>query len=309
MTTKLRHGPSASAMDRRHFLRAASVLVAGVGLSRATAAPTTAPAPTAPSATARLGWQLSVQHYTYRRFSLFEAMDLAATVGLRHFEVRSNLKLGPKWPGLNANESMPAEALREFKSRVADLGLSLPSVFADFDGTPDQAKRLLAFWRELGTEIVVAEPDVKSLDMLEKLCEEHRMRLALHNHQKGKSYYWSPEVVLAACANRSKRIGACADVGQWARSGLDPVDCLRKLACRIHGFHLKDVLKKGDLDSRNTVMGEGQADCGGALEELKRQGYRGPVAIDFEHDTPALQDDMAKNIAFVQNHADRLQAG
>ena len=32
------------------------------------------------------------------------------------------------------------------------------------------------------------------------------------------------------------------------------------------------------------------------------------VAIDFEHDTPALQEDMAKNIAFIEEEARRLLA-
>jgi sugar phosphate isomerase/epimerase len=139
--------------------------------------------------------------------------------------------------------------------------------------------------------------------MLEKLCEEYKMKMAIHNHQRTKSEYWSPEIVLGVCANRSKLIGSCADVGQWARSSLDPVECLRKLEGRILNYHLKDVLKKGDLDSRNTVMGEGEADCANTLKELKRQGYKGVIAIDFEHDTPALQEDMARNIAFVEEQA------
>jgi sugar phosphate isomerase/epimerase len=231
---------------------------------------------------------------------------MAASVGLRCFEVRSNLKLGPKWPGKNADENMPADARLEFKARLTDLGLTVPSVFADFSGKSEQAQRLFAFWQEIGAGVIVAEPDVKLLDTLEPLCETHGMRLALHNHQKGQSFYWSPDVVLEACAGRGARIGACADVGQWARSDLDPVACLRKLEGRIHNFHLKDVRKKGDLDSGNTVIGEGQADCANTLKELKRQGYKGVIAIDFEHDTPKLQEDMAKNVAFIEEQARQL---
>ena len=176
-------------------------------------------------------------------------------------------------------------------------------MFAEFNGEPDQAKRLFEFWKDIGTEVIVAEPPAGSYDMLEKLCEEYNMKLALHNHQRTKSEYWSPEIVLQICANRGPRIGACADVGQWARSNLDPVECLRKLQGRLPCFHLKDVLKKGDLDSRNTVIGEGQADCADTLKELKRQDYQGVITIDFEHDTPALQEDMAKNIAFAEEQA------
>jgi sugar phosphate isomerase/epimerase len=42
-------------------------------------------------------------------------------------------------------------------------------------------------------------------------------------------------------AGRGKRIGACCDTGHWVRSGLHPVECLKKLEGRILGFHLKDV--------------------------------------------------------------------
>ncbi len=80
-------------------------------------------------------------------------MDKSATVGLRYFEVRSNLKLGTKWLGKNADEAMPDDARKEFKARIADLGLSIPSVFADFSGKHDQAKRLFEFWKDIGTEV------------------------------------------------------------------------------------------------------------------------------------------------------------
>ncbi len=292
-------------IKRREFLWKTGALVLGASLAPRLTTLADIIKPVQPNAT-KLGWDVSVQHYTYRRFSLFEASDMSAAVGLRYFEVRSNLKLGPKWPGKNADENMPADARLEFKARLADLGLSVPSVFADFNGKPEQAQRLFSFWKEMGTRVIVAEPDVKLLDILEPLCEKHDMRLALHNHQKGKSFYWSPEIVLEACVNRSKLLGACADVGQWARSDLDPVECLQKLEGRIHTFHLKDVRKKGDLNAGNTVMGEGQADCANTLKELRRQGYKGVVAIDFEHDTPNLQEDMAKNIAFIEEQAKQL---
>jgi sugar phosphate isomerase/epimerase len=301
------HAHRSPPIQRRQFLWKTGTLALGMGLGSRLTALAEATQPGQPNA-AKLGWKISVQHYTYRRFSLFEALEQAAAVGLRYFEVRTNLKLDPKWPGKNANEDMPADARREFQSRIADLGLSIPSVFADFNGKPDQAKRLFEFWKGFGTEVIVAEPPAGSHDLLEQLCEEYQMRLALHNHQKGQSNYWSPEIVLDVCANRGQRIGACADVGQWARSDLDPVECLRKLEGRIISFHLKDVLKKGDLHSRNTVLGEGQADCANTLKELKRQGYQGVAAIDFEHDTPALQEDMAKNIAFIEEQARKLLA-
>jgi len=294
-------------MRRREFLCKSGVMAVGLGLSPSLSTFAEETKSTT-SAVAKLGWKISVQHYTYRRFSLFDALEKAAEVGLQHIEIRSNLRLDATRPGMKADENMSADARDEFKARLADNGMSVPSVFADFNGKPDQAKRLFEFWKGLSTEIIVAEPPAGSFDTLEQLCEEYKMRLALHNHQKGRSNYWSPEIVLDACTKRSKRIGACADGGQWARSGLDPVECLRKLKGRIINFHIKDILKKGEPDSRNTVIGEGQADCAKSLRELKILGYKGPIVIDFEHDTPALQEDMAHNVAFIKEQARQLLA-
>jgi len=144
--------------------------------------------------------------------------------------------------------------------------------------------------------------------MLEKLCEEYKVQLALHNHQREKSEYWSPEIVLEICKNHGPRMGATGDGGQWARSGLDPVECLQKLKGRVFNFHLKDILIKGELYCRNTVIGEGQGSCADSLKELYRQKYKGTITIDFEHDTPALQEDMAKNIAFIEKQAKQFLA-
>ena len=114
------------------------------------------------------------------------------------------------------------------KVMLAERGMFLSSIFASFTGKPDQARRLFDFCQEMGTGTIVAEPAADALDMLEKPCDEYRINLAFHNHARGQSPYWKPEQVLAACQNRTARMGACADAGQWARSGLDPIEFLRK---------------------------------------------------------------------------------
>jgi len=290
-------------MNRRTFLAQASTAAAAAGFSSPLAA-IDEQAQVGHPHSAKLGWRISVQQWTYRRVPLFDALTMAAEVGLRCFEPRSILKLDSNRPGVNADENMPVDARRELKSRADDLGISFPSVFADFNGTPDQAKKLLEFWKSLGVISVVSEPPINSIATLEPLFAEYGMQLALHNHQRGKSDYWHPDIVLDHSKKRGKQIGACCDVGQWTRSDLKPVECLRKIGLhRMISFHLKDVLTMGDLDCRNTVIGEGAADCANCLSELHTLGYRALVTIDFEHDTPELQRDMLKNIAFIEEQA------
>ena len=90
---------------------------------------------------------------------------------------------------------------------------------------------------------------------------------------------------------------------QWARSGLDPVESLRKVRGRIFAIHLKDVAKKGDRNSRNVVFGTGEATLPAALRELRRQGFQGLTTIDYEQDSPMIDEDMTKNAAFVEGAA------
>ncbi len=289
-------------MNRRRFLQTAGTLAAGAGLGRAlpaAAAPVLLGTPHAE----QLGWQLSVQLFTYRRFSLYEAIDHVAALGIRHIEPRSTLRLDPQRPAVKVNEDMPAAMRRDLRARLQDRGMFLTSFFADVGTDADQAKRVFEFCREMGTTTLVSEPPTEALDLLEKLCGEYQLNLALHNHQRGKSRYWHPDEVLAVCRQRSARIGGCCDMGQWVRSGLDPVGCLRQMAGRIVSFHLKDVTEKGNLNARNTVLGEGQADAGKVLAELKRQRYHGLTTIDYEYDTPALQADVGKYAAFVEKCA------
>jgi L-ribulose-5-phosphate 3-epimerase len=290
-------------ISRRHFLA-----TTGAAAATLAAAPTLATAASSPHQhSANLGWKISVQQWTYRRVPLFQGMKMAAEVGLRCFEPRSILLLDEKRPNMKADENIPAAALKDLKLLKDDLGIACPSVYADFNGQPDQARKLLEFWKDLGVTYVVSEPPINSIDMLDPLFAEFGMQLALHNHQRTKSEYWHPGIVLDLAQNRGKHVGACCDVGQWARSDLKPVECLQKIGIdRMVSFHLKDVLTMGDLECRNTVIGEGAADCATCLAEIHKLGYRALVTIDFEHDTPRIQEDMRKNIAFIEAQAKQL---
>jgi hypothetical protein len=53
------------------------------------------------SAAEKLGWQLGVQTYSFNRFTFFEAIDKAASVGLKYAETIRGKRLLPismaKW--------------------------------------------------------------------------------------------------------------------------------------------------------------------------------------------------------------------
>jgi len=58
--------------------------------------------------------------------------------------------------------------------------------------------------------VLVAEPNPDALDVVEKLCKEYNIKVAIHEHKK-PNQYWDPAFVLAAIKDRGPLLGACAD--------------------------------------------------------------------------------------------------
>jgi sugar phosphate isomerase/epimerase len=130
------------------------------------------------------------------------------------------------------------------------------------------------------------------------------MNVAIHNHsEKAGSKYWKPENVLKVCAGRSKRIGGCPDTGHYVRTGLPPVDCLKKLDGRIIEVHLKDAAEMGNPDSRDVPLGEGKANYTQVLQTLRDMKFRGLATIEYEYLSPQLVEDVAKCVKFVETFA------
>ena len=114
--------------------------------------------------------------------------------------------------------------------------------------------------------------------------------------------------MLAVCKGRSKPIGGCCDASHWVRFGFDPLACLQQMEGRIVGIHLQDAAEANHLDAKEAILGEGKANCREPLKELKRQRYKGVMAIEYEQDnpTPAHREIMVKNVAFVESVAGEL---
>lgn len=294
--------------DRRQFLGQAVAAGAGLGVGgwlarSAWAAPVKSGAPTAE----KLGWTLGCAQYTFRRFCLYETLDKLVELGIPCIEPGFFLRLDSKRPDLKVNESLSAADRKELRQRLADHGVRMASFYSDLGADEGAARKKMEFAKEMGVETMVAEPPPEAFEMLDKLCEEYKLNLAVHNHPKSPhSRYWHPDNVLKVCEGRSKRIGACCDTGHWVRSDLDPVECLRKLQGRILGFHLKDVIESGKPEARDVPLGQGKANYAAVLKELHRQGHRGLLVIEYEHDSDALMKDMAECVAFVEKTAKEL---
>jgi sugar phosphate isomerase/epimerase len=263
-------------IDRRTFLKAAGVVGAAAGVAGlggpAWAAAEGKGAPHA----AKLGWRLGCQAWTFNSLTFYDAIDRTAALGLHYIEAFPGQRLSTDKPEAKVGEGLSEEDRKEAKKRLADSGVKLVNF-----GVTGASKKTFDFAKDMGIETIVSEPPPDAFDMLDKLCEEYQINIALHDHPK-PSRYWNPDTVLEVCKGRSKRIGACCDTGHWMRSDIRPVDALKKLEGRIISFHFKDLNEFGPK-AHDVPWGTGRGDVKGMLTEVKRQKIKPVFSVEYEY--------------------------
>lgn len=248
----------------------------------------------------QLGWRLACQAYTFGRngVTLFDTLDILKDVGIRNVELFPGQKLSKDNP-VSVGENMPKEAIEALKAKLQELRIR-PVAFGVTGVPKDEAaaRKLFEWAKTMGIGTIVSEPGADQFTLLDKLAQEYNIKVALHNHPKPSSY-WDPQVVLDRSKDCSKLIGACADTGHWARSGLTPVDCIKKLEGRIVEFHFKDLNQMGN--GHDVPWGTGVCDFKAMLKEIKRQGFKGAFSIEYEI---GKDDELKENVRkCVQNFA------
>jgi sugar phosphate isomerase/epimerase len=306
------HRPTAAPMLRAYCLAesfcVAAILIffvpmsAGMSQSKKPDAPADVASARDDSAAEKLGWRLGVQAWTFRDRTAYEAIDTAKKLGLKYIELYPGQALSPDKPDAKVGVDMSDDQRDGLKHKLRDSGVKAVS-FGVVELTNDEAaaRKIFEFAKKLELENVSCEPTPDSYALVDKLCNEYAINAAIHDHPK-PSRYWNPDTVLDAVKGRSKRFGACADTGHWYRSGLVPVECLKKLEGRIIESHFKDIESGVDKP-----WGTGKCDARGMLAELERQGFKGLIDVEYEDGEGApLEANVARCIAFFDQTAREL---
>jgi sugar phosphate isomerase/epimerase len=252
------------------------------------------------NASEKLGMKLSLQCWTFNKLTFFETVDKAAGLGVKYLEIYPGQKLKPD-SDVKVGKDMSEETIADIKKKLKDAGgLKLVAYGVDGVATDEKGARKEFEWaKKMGIEVLVTE--TKPNDVLDKLCTEYGIRLALHNHPTT----WPPDEVLKATNDYSKLIGSCSDTGHWMRAKHIPVDTLKKLDGRVEHLHFKDLNEFGD--GHDVAWGTGKGDVAGMLKELKRQGYKGYLSIEYEYgDIKHLDENLPKCVAFFDKTVEEL---
>jgi sugar phosphate isomerase/epimerase len=273
-----------------------------------------------------LGWKLGAQVYSFRMFTFEEALNKADSIGIKYIQGFPGQKIGAGIEG-TMDYHMPASKRDSVLSLLKNKGISIESYGVVSPNTEGDWKQLFEFLKGMGLKQFATEPDPKFIPLVSQLADEYEMNVAIHNHPR-PSRYWSPDTVIKYTAGYSKRLGVCADIGHWVRSGLDPVQMLKKLEGRVLELHMKDLHQKPSDEylafQRNrpapgqggqaqgaprpqppagphdVPWGTGVSNIKGVLEELKRQGFKGPIFAEYEYNWTNNAPEIAQSIEYVR---------
>lgn len=251
----------------------------------------------------KLNWKLGAQSYTFRLYTLAEALDKIANCDLRYVEAFPGQVVGAGSEE-KFNYTLSAAGKTLVRKLLKEKGITLYAF--GVTGGKDEAEweQIFAFAKEMGIKVITCEPQEEHLDIVSKLCDKYNVKAAIHNHPN-PSHYWNPDVVLNALKGRSAKMGAAADVGHWMRSGLDPVACLKQLEGRVIHAHFKDLNAFGDKRAHDVHWGTGKLPIREVIAELKRQKFDGMLSAEYEYNWKNNESDVKTSVANFRNLFDK----
>ncbi len=241
----------------------------------------------------KAGWRLSMPAYTFHQFSLFDTIDKTAELGLRYCGGLSFQKVGDGIDKFFDPAVLTDEEIARINEKLRSKNVKMVSYFyGEIPGDEAACRKVFEFADKFGIETFLSEPKVESLDVIERVCDEYGINVALHNHSKNESpEYWSPEKVMSHCKNRSSRIGVCGDMGYWMRSGIDPIDAARTIGNRLMVVQVHD-LDQFSPEGTDVLWGAGIGKNAEFFQELYRLGVK-PLDVDVEY-SKNFEDNMAE---------------
>jgi sugar phosphate isomerase/epimerase len=280
---------------RRSFIKALSL--GGLGILANNGLPAST------DSTPQENWHLTLSLHSFRHLDFEKAVAWTSGLGIKQCEAVTGQRISE-----NESEQIGAwqssNARMRIKSILDEHGVSMVQCYiGGFANDKDGNRPIFEWAKELGVQTLVSEPPFELLDLLESLCDEYAINLALHNHRKGASIYWSPQIVLEQIKNRGKRMGACPDTGHWARTGLNLAESLKILQGRIFCLHVKDIVEPGNPNSGELPWGEGNTDIASIFREIARQKTAMNFGIEYENFGPDTRPDIKRSIAYYSNVA------
>ena len=271
-------------INRRHFLHAGLL---GSTLALAGSAGAAVVKPKLPPDD---GLKLGMASYTYRNFSLEDAIKMTRDAGLKYINLKD----------VHLPHKSTKEERQAARAKVEAAGLKLMGGGVIYIKNDEQdVKDKFDYCVDAGMPVIVCSPEPEILDAVEKMAKQTGVLVAIHNHGPGDKKYPSPMDVYNMVKDRDPIMGICMDIGHTARIGVDPVECVEKCGDRLHDMHFKDENSATPKGSPVEV-GRGVLDIVGVFKALKARNYPYHIGLEYEAHGDDPQPGVRESIGYAR---------
>ena len=223
-------------------------------------------------------WKFGIALWTFHDVNFPDALNRVDSAGLKYIEPNTFHSAGPELKDSMILRLSPP-GIEKLKALIAQKGLICESIYIVGDTSLSSWVKQFDIAKLFGVKYVTTEPPLKMWDMIDSLAGAYGMKVAIHEHWKGVSHYWNPDTTLLALQGHPN-FRVCADLGHWPKSGIDPLDAVKKLAGHIIGIHFKDIAAYNDNTLKDVVVGTGVVKFPEIFAELKKQNFDGYIYIE-----------------------------
>src|SRR6478736_7490528 len=223
-------------------------------------------------------WKFGVALWTFHDANFPQALDKVDSAGLVYIEPNTFHSAGPDFKD-SVIGKLSVAGIKKLKLLIEQKGLKAESLYIVGDSTINSWKKQFDLAKALGVEFVTTEPPLDMWDSIDSLAGAYGIKVAIHEHWKGVSHYWNTDTTLMALKDHPN-FYVCADLGHWPKSGVNPLDAVKKLSGHIINVHFKDIATYNDPSLKDVVTGKGIVDFPAILTELKKQNFKGHIYIE-----------------------------
>jgi sugar phosphate isomerase/epimerase len=270
--------------NRRHFLHA-SLLGSTLALAGRAGA-----AVVKPERAPDDGLKLGMASYTYRSFSLDQAIAMTKEAGLKYINLKD----------VHLSLKSTKEECQAVREKIAAAGLKLMGGGVIYmKNNEEQIKSIFDYCVNAGMPVVVCSPEPDALDTVEKFARQTGVMVAIHNHGPTDKTYPSPMDVYKMVKDRDPIMGICMDVGHTARIGVDPVACINDCGDRLHDMHLKDETS-ATPKGKPVEVGRGVLDIVGIFTALNARKFPYHIGLEYEANPNNPQPGVRESIGYAR---------
>ncbi len=236
-----------------------------------------------------LGFDLGIASYTFRAFTLDQAIAMTRRLRVRKITLKD----------MHLPMTVTADEMASVRERLKAAGIELSSCGVVYMTTEEQVHKAFAYARLAGIKMMVGVPELPLLALAERKVKETDISLAIHNHGPTDQRYPSPESAYTPIAKMDRRMGLCIDVGHTQRLGLDPAAQVERYFDRLLDVHIKDV-SSADAKGTTVEIGSGVIDTPKLIRTLARLKYTGTLHFEHEKDEKDPFPGLAESIGYVR---------